>query len=52
MLLDGREDRPWGTEERSSDLIFIGRKLDRDALTRAFRSCADLGKPLTHGRRV
>jgi G3E family GTPase len=40
MLLDAREDRPWGSEERSSDLIFIGRKLDRDALTQAFRRCA------------
>ena len=40
MLLDGREDRAWGTEKRASDLVFIGRKLDRDALTRAFEGCA------------
>ncbi len=40
MLLDGREDRPWGAEKRSSDLIFIGRKLDRAALTQAFERCA------------
>jgi G3E family GTPase len=40
MLLDGREDRPWGAEKRSSDLIFIGRNLDRAALTEAFEACA------------
>jgi G3E family GTPase len=40
MLLDGREDRLWGAEKRGSDLIFIGRNLDRSALTRAFERCA------------
>jgi len=40
MLLDGREDRAWGTEKRTSDLVFIGRKLDRQALTQAFEGCA------------
>jgi G3E family GTPase len=40
MLLDAREDRPWGEEQRASDLIFIGRNLDRAALTRAFTECA------------
>ena len=40
MLLDAREDRPWGAEARASDLIFIGRKLDRAALTQAFQRCA------------
>ena len=39
MLLDGRADRPWGSERRASDLVFIGRNLDRDALTRGFEQC-------------
>ncbi len=39
MLFDGREDRPWGDEPRSSDLVFIGRNLDREALTRGFEQC-------------
>jgi G3E family GTPase len=39
MLFDGREDRPWGPEPRASDLVFIGRKLDREALTRGFERC-------------
>ncbi len=39
MLFDGREDRPWGTERRASDLVFIGRKLDRETLTRGFERC-------------
>ena len=39
MLFDGREDRPWGIEPRASDLVFIGRKLDRDELTRGFARC-------------
>ena len=39
MLFDGREDRPWGDAPRASDLVFIGKKLDRDALTRGFERC-------------
>lgn len=40
MLLDGREDRPWGpSEARSSDIVFIGRHLDRVALEEGVRSC-------------
>jgi G3E family GTPase len=39
MLFDGREDRPWGDEKRASDMIFIGKNLDRDALTRGFERC-------------
>jgi G3E family GTPase len=39
MLFDGREDRPWGMEPRASDLVFIGRKLDREELTRGFERC-------------
>jgi G3E family GTPase len=39
MLFDGRPDRPWGNTARSSQLIFIGRNLDREQLTTGFRSC-------------
>ncbi|MCK6544980.1 GTP-binding protein [Myxococcota bacterium] len=39
MLFDGREDRPWGAGPRASDLVFIGRNLDRAALTRGFEAC-------------
>jgi G3E family GTPase len=39
MLMDGRPDRPWGTEPRQNTLVFIGRNLDRAALNEGFRSC-------------
>ena len=39
MLLDGLEQRPWGDAPRASDLVFIGRNLDRDELTRGFEQC-------------
>ena len=39
MLFDGRPDRPWGKQSRKNELIFIGRNLDRDALTAGFRAC-------------
>jgi G3E family GTPase len=39
MLFDGREDRPWGSQPRASDLVFIGRNLDREELTRGFERC-------------
>jgi G3E family GTPase len=39
MLFDGRPDRPWGEEKRENRLIFIGRNLDRAALTHAFSEC-------------
>jgi len=39
MLFDGREDRPWGDTPRASDLVFIGKNLDRDALTKGFERC-------------
>ena len=39
MLFDGRPDRPWGPSARTNKLIFIGRNLDREALTGGFRSC-------------
>jgi G3E family GTPase len=40
MLLDGRPGLAWRPdEERVSRLVFIGKNLDRDALTRAFEAC-------------
>lgn len=39
MLFDGKVDKPWGKTPRSNKLIFIGRNLDRDALTNGFKSC-------------
>jgi G3E family GTPase len=42
MLFDGEAGRPWaGNEERKSQLIFIGRELDRAALEEGLRSCLD-----------
>jgi len=39
MLFDGQPDRPWGAEPRPNALIFIGRRLDRAALTAGFQAC-------------
>jgi G3E family GTPase len=39
MLFDGKVDKPWGAVPRSNKLVFIGRNLDRDALTAGFKSC-------------
>ncbi len=39
MLFDGRPDRPWGTNPRRNQLIFIGRNLDRAALNEGFTQC-------------
>jgi G3E family GTPase len=39
MLLDGREDRPWGDEPRRNQLVFIGRNLKRAKLQAGFCSC-------------
>jgi G3E family GTPase len=40
MIFDGREDRPWREgERRGSDLVFIGRHLDRAELIAGFESC-------------
>ena len=39
MLLDHRPDRPWGDDPRRNRMIFIGRNLDRAALTEGFRAC-------------
>jgi G3E family GTPase len=39
MLFDAKFDRDWGSEIRNNTLVFIGRNLDRSALTEAFRAC-------------
>ena len=39
MMFDGRPDRPWGSAPRASQLVFIGRKLDRDELLAGFTAC-------------
>ena len=40
MLLDGTEDRAWEPNEtRVSQMVFIGKNLDREELTRGFQSC-------------
>jgi G3E family GTPase len=39
MLFDGQPQRPWGAEERSNRLVFIGRNLDRDELESSFVAC-------------
>jgi G3E family GTPase len=40
MLFGGKPDRPWRPgEERLNQLVFIGRNLDREALTRGFTAC-------------
>ena len=39
MMFDGKPDRPWGDRPRHNALIFIGKNLDRAALTEGFRAC-------------
>ncbi len=39
MLFDARFDRDWGSEARVNTLVFIGKNLDRSALTDAFKAC-------------
>jgi G3E family GTPase len=39
MLFDAKFDREWGSEPRINTLVFIGRNLDRAALTEAFKGC-------------
>ena len=40
MLFEGKPDRPWhATETRKSQIVFIGRNLDRAALNAGFRRC-------------
>ena len=39
MLFDAKFDKPWGGAPRENTLIFIGKNLDRAALTEGFKSC-------------
>ena len=40
MLFEGKPDRAWNEgEERKSQIVFIGRNLDREALQAGFRRC-------------
>jgi len=39
MMFDGRPERPWGNAPRASQLVFIGRKLDRAELLAGFLGC-------------
>ncbi|HEY4988432.1 MAG TPA: GTP-binding protein [Opitutaceae bacterium] len=39
MLFDAKFDREWGAAPRMNTLVFIGKNLDRAALTEAFRGC-------------
>jgi G3E family GTPase len=39
MLFDGKPEKPWGDARRASDLVFIGRNLDRAALMKGFSGC-------------
>ncbi|MBI5382498.1 MAG: GTP-binding protein [Opitutae bacterium] len=39
MLFDAKLDRPWGNDPRLNTLVFIGKNLDRAALTEGFKAC-------------
>jgi G3E family GTPase len=39
MLFDAKFDREWGSDPRLNTLVFIGKNLDRAALTGAFKAC-------------
>jgi G3E family GTPase len=39
MMIDGQPGKPWGTEPRVNKLVFIGKGLDRAALTEGLKSC-------------
>lgn len=39
MMLEGDYVGPWGNQARNSRLVFIGRNLDRDALSAGLKSC-------------
>jgi G3E family GTPase len=39
MLFDAKFDREWGSEARMNTLVFIGKDLDRAALTAGFKAC-------------
>jgi G3E family GTPase len=39
MMFDGRPERLWGNAPRANQLVFIGRKLDREELLAGFTAC-------------
>jgi G3E family GTPase len=39
MLIDSGKGKPWGKDHRKSQIIFIGKNLDREFLTSGFQSC-------------
>ncbi len=39
MLFDAKFDREWGADPRTNTLVFIGKNLDRAALTEGFKLC-------------
>ncbi len=39
MLFDAKFDREWGKDARTNTLVFIGKNLDRAALTEGFKNC-------------
>ena len=39
MLFDAKFDREWGAEPRVNTIVFIGKNLDRAALSQAFKAC-------------
>ncbi len=39
MMFDGRPERAWGDAPRASQLVFIGRNLDREELLAGFLGC-------------
>jgi hypothetical protein len=39
MMFDGRPERAWGDAPRASQLVFIGRGLDREELQAGFLGC-------------
>ena len=41
MVVDTSSLGPWGDRPRRTQLVFIGRELDRDLLTRGFDACLD-----------
>ena len=41
MLFTGETLAPWGNDKRVNRLIFIGKNLDRAALTAGFESCLE-----------
>ena len=39
MLFDAQPDKPWGDAPRRNQVVFIGRNLDQEAITKGFDAC-------------